>query len=241
VIDVFSRMIVGWQLAANMRNTLVLDALRMALGLREHGADVRLVAHSDAGSQGGFNRSSQRSMKEGCDGQAERMGVTGDGAAGDAFAGAAAGGASGASSAVLGGDRSWRDECRRRGGGWRVGDRWRPVVPGGWRDAVTLSLAPLSGRYLSFAEREEITILRAGGCGCGRSRASSVARRRRSPGSFGGTPRAAAAVSSIGRRLRSGMRTDAAGGRSPRSWPPIRSCGVMCRTGYPVLCRGLTG
>jgi putative transposase len=51
VIDVFSRMIVGWQLAANMRTTLVLDALRMALGLREHGADVQLVHHSDAGSQ----------------------------------------------------------------------------------------------------------------------------------------------------------------------------------------------
>ena len=51
VIDVFSRMIVGWQLAANMRTTLVLDALRMALGLREHGADVQLVSHSDAGSQ----------------------------------------------------------------------------------------------------------------------------------------------------------------------------------------------
>lgn len=51
VIDVFSRVIVGWQLASNMRTTLVLDALRMALGLREHGADVQLVAHNDAGSQ----------------------------------------------------------------------------------------------------------------------------------------------------------------------------------------------
>ena len=51
IIDVFSRMIVGWQLAANMRTTLVLDALRMALGLREPGADFQLVAHSDAGSQ----------------------------------------------------------------------------------------------------------------------------------------------------------------------------------------------
>jgi putative transposase len=50
VIDVFSRMIVGWQLAANMRTTLVLDALRMALGLRAPGADVALVHHSDAGS-----------------------------------------------------------------------------------------------------------------------------------------------------------------------------------------------
>jgi putative transposase len=60
VIDVFSRMIVGWQLDANMRDTLVLDALRMALGLREHGADVQLVHHSDAGSQPGLNRSSQQ-------------------------------------------------------------------------------------------------------------------------------------------------------------------------------------
>ena len=51
VIDVFSRMVVGWQLAANMRTTLVLDALRMALGLRAPGADFQLVAHTDAGSQ----------------------------------------------------------------------------------------------------------------------------------------------------------------------------------------------
>jgi putative transposase len=51
VIDVFSRMVVGWQLASNMRRTLVLDALRMALGLRAPGADVALVHHSDAGSQ----------------------------------------------------------------------------------------------------------------------------------------------------------------------------------------------
>ena len=51
VIDVFSRMVVGWQLAANMRTTLVLDALRIALGLRAPGADFQLVAHTDAGSQ----------------------------------------------------------------------------------------------------------------------------------------------------------------------------------------------
>jgi len=51
VIDVFSRRVVGWQLAAHMRTDLVLDALRMALGTREHGADFRLVAHTDRGSQ----------------------------------------------------------------------------------------------------------------------------------------------------------------------------------------------
>jgi putative transposase len=51
VIDVFSRMVVGWQFATHMPRTLVLDALRMALGLREPGADVTLVHHSDRGSQ----------------------------------------------------------------------------------------------------------------------------------------------------------------------------------------------
>jgi putative transposase len=51
VIDAFSRLVVGWQLAAHMRTTLVLDALRMALGTRAPGADVALVHHSDRGSQ----------------------------------------------------------------------------------------------------------------------------------------------------------------------------------------------
>jgi putative transposase len=51
IIDVFSRRVVGWQLAGHMRTDLVLDALRMALGTREPGADFRLVAHTDRGSQ----------------------------------------------------------------------------------------------------------------------------------------------------------------------------------------------
>jgi putative transposase len=51
VIDVFSRKIVGWQFASHMRTDLVLDALRMALGTRDHGADFELVTHTDAGSQ----------------------------------------------------------------------------------------------------------------------------------------------------------------------------------------------
>ena len=51
VIDAYSRRIVGWQFASHMRTDLVLDALRMALHQRAPGADVALVAHSDAGSQ----------------------------------------------------------------------------------------------------------------------------------------------------------------------------------------------
>lgn len=60
VIDVYSRRIVGWQLADRMRTSLVLDALRMALSRRRRGAEVQLVHHSDRGSQGGFKGSLQR-------------------------------------------------------------------------------------------------------------------------------------------------------------------------------------
>ena len=51
ILDAYSRKIVGWQFAAHMRTTLVLDALRMALHQRGPGADVELVHHSDRGSQ----------------------------------------------------------------------------------------------------------------------------------------------------------------------------------------------
>ena len=51
VLDAFSSKVVGWQLASHMRTDLVLDALRMALGQRDHGADFELVAHTDRGSQ----------------------------------------------------------------------------------------------------------------------------------------------------------------------------------------------
>ncbi len=51
VIDVYSRMVVGWQFAAHMRTTLVLDALRMALSTRERVEEIRLTHHSDRGSQ----------------------------------------------------------------------------------------------------------------------------------------------------------------------------------------------
>jgi putative transposase len=51
VLDAYSRMIDGWQLASHMRTDLVLDALRMALHRRGPGADVELIHHSDRGSQ----------------------------------------------------------------------------------------------------------------------------------------------------------------------------------------------
>jgi transposase-like protein len=49
VQDTYSRQIVGWSMATNMRATLVVDALRMALHRRRPGPG--LIHHSDQGSQ----------------------------------------------------------------------------------------------------------------------------------------------------------------------------------------------
>ncbi|WP_235201571.1 IS3 family transposase [Microbacterium sp. CH12i] len=50
IIDVFSRMIVGWRCASHMRTEMVLDAIEMARwGRGAHHHDLR--CHSDAGSQ----------------------------------------------------------------------------------------------------------------------------------------------------------------------------------------------
>jgi putative transposase len=91
VIDVYSRKVVGWQFAKHMRTTLVLDALRMALSTRERVEEVRLVHHSDRGSQAGLNWSSQHLDCGGVYGQASWVddGVDGQGAdevAGEAVA-----------------------------------------------------------------------------------------------------------------------------------------------------------
>lgn len=51
IVDVFSRMIVGWRAASNMRTETVLDALDMACWARGASFGKQLVCHSDAGSQ----------------------------------------------------------------------------------------------------------------------------------------------------------------------------------------------
>jgi hypothetical protein len=57
VIDLHSRALVGWAIDTHMRTSLVTDALDMSLESRQPPAGV--VFHSDRGTQGGFQRSSQ--------------------------------------------------------------------------------------------------------------------------------------------------------------------------------------
>lgn len=61
VIDVYARRVIGWRFNSSMRTDLVLDALRMALSHRRHGADLELVHHSGAGSQTPVSRFSKSS------------------------------------------------------------------------------------------------------------------------------------------------------------------------------------
>lgn len=59
VIDVYARRIVGWRVSSHMRTDFVVDALEQALYARRPSSDTELIHHSDRGSHGGFNRSSQ--------------------------------------------------------------------------------------------------------------------------------------------------------------------------------------
>jgi putative transposase len=59
VIDVYSRRCVGWSIADHLRTELVIDALDMARWRRK---PVGTILHSDRGTQGGFNRSSQHRL-----------------------------------------------------------------------------------------------------------------------------------------------------------------------------------
>jgi len=57
VLDLYSRRVVGWSMSSQMTAPLVADALLMAIWRR--GPVKALLHHSDQGSQGGFNQSSQ--------------------------------------------------------------------------------------------------------------------------------------------------------------------------------------
>ena len=64
IIDVYSRMIVGWQASRSLRSDLAIDALEMAVFNRRHaGHDLsQLTHHSDRGVQTGFNWSKQHRL-----------------------------------------------------------------------------------------------------------------------------------------------------------------------------------
>src|SRR4051812_19000814 len=164
VVDVWSRRVVGWAMANHLRAELVLDALNMALGQRRP-RDV--IHHSDQGSQGGFKRPSQH-LDEGVamgtrKRRSDRAGrgiLRSPGRPGVArredrrrfWAAIAAGLTS-------------EDAARGAGVSPAVGTRWFREAGGMPPATLAPSSKPLSGRYLSFAEREEIALCRVQGQG----------------------------------------------------------------------------
>jgi len=103
VFDVFSRRILGWRVTTRMTTPLVLDCLEQAIWTRQRDGinDLSgLVHHTDAGSQGGFNWSSQHFDSGGVGGQASGLDDGVDGSVADEVAGGA-GASSGGRTRVL--------------------------------------------------------------------------------------------------------------------------------------------
>ena len=70
IIDVFSRMIVGWQVSNSLRSDLAIDALEMAVWNRTRQGQVLdgLVHHSDRGVKADSTGRRNTSITEVCDG-----------------------------------------------------------------------------------------------------------------------------------------------------------------------------
>jgi putative transposase len=100
IIDVYSRLLVGWQLASHLRTDLALDALEMAIWRRDTALDG-LVHHSDRGGQYLAIRYTQRLVDAGA--------VTSVGSRGDSFDNALA-------ESTIG---LYKTELIRRRGPWR--------------------------------------------------------------------------------------------------------------------------
>ena len=65
IIDLYSRCVIGWATQSRQPTDLVLQALLMAVWRRK--PKRRVLIHTDQGSQGGFNRSSQHPNLGGVD------------------------------------------------------------------------------------------------------------------------------------------------------------------------------
>ena len=160
VLDAFSRRVVGWSMAGHLRTELILDALDMAISMRRPGEG--LIHHSDRGTQGGnqpvvatphrwrWFAMGVRERREAI--QAMRGRVWSPGRPSTArredrvrFWQAIARGASS------------EDAAGEVGLSPAVGARWFRHAGG----MPPIRLAPVSERYLSFAEREELAIMHA--------------------------------------------------------------------------------
>ena len=133
VIDCHTKAVIGWAMADHLRTDLICDALSMAAN------HVPLmpgaIFHSDRGTQGGLNRSSQHLViMEVVDGATSAAGGSGR-AAGDAVPGPSDAGPP-CRARVLAPDRAGQEHRGRVARDRRVGAGRVPLVSPRWRHAV---------------------------------------------------------------------------------------------------------
>ena len=194
---------------------LTIKALEMAL--KRRCPEIGLLHHSDQGGTGGFNRSSQHLDREGLQWAYRDAAVGSGGTRRRCVRQVGRTVARGSTGAVLGGDRP-RAVQRGRGAGGGVPSRLARGGSAKWRHAAT-QLGPASGRYLSFAEREEIAILQRSDVGVreiarrlGRSPSTISRELRRNAATRGGRLEYRATTAQWHAERR-------AGARRSRSWP----------------------
>ena len=163
VTDAYARRILGWRVASTMATSMVLDAIEQAIWTRrqEGVLDLKDVVHqTDRGSQGGFNWSSQHLELWRC-----QMGrpagwmttLTGRPAMRSPGCPPIRRDVERAFWVKIAGGLTSEDAAVACGVSGPVGSRWfreRGGMP-------SIQLTALSGRYLSFVEREEIALLKA--------------------------------------------------------------------------------
>jgi hypothetical protein len=243
VADTYARRIVGWRVSRTANAGFVLDALEQALHQRRPLQWGGLVHHSDPSSQGGFNWSSQhRGRGRGAMAGRRRS----DQVLRDKLR------SPGRPSV------SWQEHRRRCwalvaeglssdaaamavGVSQPFGFRWFREAGGMAPSHSSRSSKPLTGWYLSFAEREEMALWRAQGLGVreipsrlGRAPSTVSRELRRNAATRGGTW-------IIGQRLHNGMRSGQRVARKPRGSRRTRNCGHMWRTGWLVPSPPLAG
>jgi hypothetical protein len=134
VIDAHSRRVIGWAIAEHMRTDLVEDALRMAITLRGE-LPEKVVFHTDRGTQGEINRSSQHlAIMEVFDGSST-AGFGSCGAAGDEIAWSSVS-TPARGAGVLAADRRRDGQRGRRSRCRRVSPGRITMVPPRWRHAT---------------------------------------------------------------------------------------------------------
>ncbi|WP_232514443.1 DDE-type integrase/transposase/recombinase [Cellulomonas sp. PSBB021] len=131
--DVFSGRIVGYSIDSRMKSRIAVTALENAIARR--GDVAGCVVHSDRGSQGGLNRSSQHLVITEVSGGATAAAGGPGVATGDAFTGAADS-RSACGAGVLAVDRGGQEFRGGRGRGWCVVAGRVAVVSSRWRDGA---------------------------------------------------------------------------------------------------------